>query len=218
MWGNGYYHFLTEVVPSVLTIEKPYTIHCMGSSFAIPVFRWFSISNQVSFEKPTFVNVKESLEQPYIECGNPSPQAIQLLRDRIQAKLTFVRTRGILIFRKEPVRAILNHTQVLEMLKRVFPHLEWATFATLSIDATAELFSQAAVIVGPHGAGLTNMLFSDSGIQIIECMPVEKPNLCYWHMSEMLQNKYDMIPCRTIDGNFQIDIEQVEPILTNCIR
>ena len=217
LWGNGYYHFLTEVLPSVISINKPYTIHCMESSFAIPVFRWFSISNNVSFEKPTFVNVKESLEQPYIECGNPSTQKIQLLRDQIRAKVTFSRKLGIIIFRKEPVRAILNHDQVLEMLKRVFPDLEWKTFNTLSIDSTAELFSQAAIIVGPHGAGFTNMIFSDSGIRIIEFMPVEKPNLCYWHMAELLHNRYEMIPCHTVNGNFHIDIENVESILTNYI-
>jgi len=207
-WGEGYYHFLTEVLPCVLFLEKPYTIHCPSSAFAIPVFRWFSVPNTVAFT-PVFDNVKEVLDQPYVECGNPSPQKIKLLRDRIQKKVQCTRTYGILIYRRESVRHIRNHDEFLTLLKRIFP-IEWKTYDLLSIDETAELFSHAAMIVGPHGAGLTNMLFSESGIPIVECMPLEKPNLCYWHLSELLQNPYFMIPCPTTFGNFQLDISAME--------
>ena len=96
-WGNGYYHFLTEVLPSVLEISKPYTIHTMKSKFAQAVFQWFDVKNTVSFDKPTFTNVKESLEQQYVECGNPSPQKVQLIRNIVQKKVTNFLTR--LIFR-----------------------------------------------------------------------------------------------------------------------
>ena len=212
LWGEGYYHFLTEVLPSVLFLDKPYTIHCPPSAFAESVFRWFSVPNKIVMAKPTFDNVKESWEQPYIECGNPSPQKLALLRDCIQKKVTFQRKYGILIQRREPVRQIINHAAFLTMLSRVFPSLEWKTFDRLSIDDTAELFSKAAMIVAPHGAGLTNMIFGDAGIPIVECMPLEKPNLCYWHLSELMGNPYWMIPLPTVGGNFTIDIDGVEPL------
>jgi hypothetical protein len=213
LWGYGYYHFLTEVLPSVLEINQPHPIYCQGSSFAIPVFRWFDIPNDVLFKKIPYVNVKYIYEQPYIECGVPSPQKINAIRAIVCKKLTFSRTKGILIYRKEAYRTIRNHEAVFTMLKKVFPHLEWVTFNSCSISDTATLFSQAALIVGPHGAGLTNMLFSDSGIRIIEFMPLNNPNLCYWHMSELLGHKYAMIPCETIATNFEIDIAAVERLL-----
>jgi len=215
LWGQGYYHFLTEVLPSVLEIAKPYTIHTMGSKFAQQVFQWFNIKNTLNFDKPTFENVKESYEQQYIECGNPSPQKIQLIRDVVCKKVSFTRTKGILIFRREAVRKILNSSDVLDMLKRVFPTLEWVVFDVLPFDETVTLFSSAAVVVAPHGAGLTNMLFSDSGIRILEFMSLQNPNLCYWHMSELLKNQYYMIPCNTENGNFQVDIPNVEALLSS---
>jgi hypothetical protein len=214
LWGHGYYHFLTEVLPSVLEIAKPYTIHTMGSKFAQQIFNWFNIKNTLNFDKPTFENVKESYEQQYIECGNPSPQKIQLIRDVVCKKVSFTRTKGILIFRRETIRRILNSSEVLDMLKRIFPTLEWVIFDTLPFDETVTLFSSASIIVAPHGAGLTNMLFSDSGVQIIEFMSLQNPNICYWHLSELLKNKYCMIPCVTENGNFQIDIPNVEKLLT----
>jgi len=213
LWGYGYYHFFTEVLPSVLEINQPHPIYCKASSFAIPIFRWFDVPNDVLFQKIPSVNVKIIYEQPYIECGTPSPQKIDLIRSIVCKKLTFTRTKGILIYRRETYRRILNHDAVLDMLKRVYNHLEWVSFDLCSISDTAVLFSQAAMIVGPHGAGLTNMVFSDSGIDIIEFMPLKHPNLCYWHLSELLRNKYRMIPCETIANNFEIDIVTVESLL-----
>lgn len=82
-----------------------------------------------------------------------------------------------------------------------------------SIQETVELFSKAKIIVGPHGAGFTNMLFSPNGITIIEFMDLNNPNICYWHLSEMLQNKYYMIPCKMTNKKFFIDLAEIYEIL-----
>jgi capsular polysaccharide biosynthesis protein len=143
------------------------------------------------------------IEAPFVECGNPSPYKLQLLRDKITKKVTFEKTHGILIHRQKN-RRLLNETDVLARVKQLYPHLIWVVFDSLSTDDTAKLFSKAAVIVAPHGAGLTNMIFSPEGTEIIECMPIEQPNACYWHMAEMLQNPYRMIPCHI--QNYQCDM------------
>jgi capsular polysaccharide biosynthesis protein len=96
--------------------------------------------------------------------------------------------------------------------------LEWVVFDVLSFADTVTIFSSAAIIVAPHGAGLTNMLFSDSGIPIIEFMSLQNPNICYWHLSELLKNKYYMIPCITENRNFNIDISNVEELLKNNVK
>ncbi len=207
-WGEGYYHFLTEVLPSVLEIDRPATIHCHASAFATPIFRWFDIMNPVVFAKPPTIRVKHIYEQPYIECGNPSLQKIEALRKIVLKKVSFTKTKGILIKRKESYRQILNHDAVFAFLKTVRPDLEWVCFDSLSFSDTVALFSQASLIIAPHGAGLTNMLFSGPGTSIVECMPVENPNLCYWHLSELLGHRYTMIPCPTQGAsNFIIDVE-----------
>ena len=94
-------------------------------------------------------------------------------------------------------RRIFNEADLLRALRGRFPDLEWVVFDLLSAADTARLFAKAAVIAGPHGAGFANMLFSGSGTQIIEFMPLEQPNLCYWHLAEMLGNPYLMIPGRS---------------------
>lgn len=131
-----------------------------------------------------------------MECGNPSPEKIAVIRDVVTAKLRFKKALGILI-RRDRTRRILNEAALLRQLQARYSELQWVVFDRLSVTDTATLFSQAAVIAGPHGAGFVNMLFSGPGTQIIEIMPLEQPNLCYWHLSEMLGNPYVMIPTRS---------------------
>jgi hypothetical protein len=151
--------------------------------------------------------------QPYIECGNPSLEKIEIMREIISQKVVFEKRIGILIRRTESYRNIVNHDDVLAMLRRVHPGIEWRVFTSETIPTTAEWFSQAKIIVAPHGAGLTNMLFSPAGIPIVEFMPSSNPNICYWHLSEMLRHSYHMIPCREVGKNLWVDIADTTHIL-----
>jgi hypothetical protein len=191
-WGTEYYHFLTEVLPSVLFLSKRYPtarIHLKESTFTEPMFRWFGVSNPITPRlSPTSIQV----QCPYVECGNPSPEKIDLLRSVIESKLTFTQTHGILI-RRHKTRTIDNESEVFAQLQMRYPTLEWVVYDHLSPSETASLFSKAAIIAGPHGAGFTNMLFSAKGIQILEFMPISEPNICYWHLAELLGNRYTLI-------------------------
>jgi capsular polysaccharide biosynthesis protein len=206
-WTNTYYHFLTEALPAILSIQSNerrihQPIACLKSSFCIPISRWFGIENDIIHELPKYT--KEIVTLEFVECGNPSPQKIQLLRFVIEQKLSFEKKIGILIYRRENNRKVLNHDELLQMLKKKYSDVEWVVFDLLPIEETTILFSKARMIVGPHGAGFTNMIFAPKGIDIIEFMDTDNPNICYWHLSEMLGNKYHMIECKTINSNFAI--------------
>ena len=212
-WGNTYYHFFTEVLPSVLFINTPNAIlSCHHAPFVQPMLRWFGIQNDIVFGPPE--NARTVLTQPYIECGNPSPEKIHLLRNVIEKRVEMKPEIGIFIYRQEYTRKVLNPDYVIDMLKRVYPGLEWHVFDRLDVDSTAKLFSRAKIIVGPHGAGLTNMLFAPRNIHIVEFMPLESPNVCYWHLSEVLGNKHFVIPFLTVNTQFTIDdVEALMPSL-----
>ena len=188
-----------------------YPILCNKAGFTENIIRYFGVSNQIIYDIPD--NVAEIVKQPYIECGNMSPEKITLLRNKLHPTVIFEKNIGIFIFRKENYRNIINHNEVLEMLKIKYDNIEWIVFNSLSFEETVNLFSKAKIIVGPHGAGFTNMLFSPNEITIIEFMSIDSPNVCYWHLSEMLDNKYYMIPCITSNQNFIVDIDEVEQLL-----
>ena len=217
-WGYGYYHFLTEVLPNILEINLSHDILLNYCTFAEPIIQWFDISNNLIYnvDKRQY---KSELIQPIVECGVPSLRKIQLLRTVIERKLTLKSEIGILIFRREILRQILNLKGTFEMLKEVFPTIEWFIFDTMSIDKTADLFSKAKIIFAAHGAGLTNSIFSPTGTVIYELMPAEKPNLCYYHLSEMLGHKHYIIPHSTnVNQQFAVNTARVSKLIKESLN
>lgn len=199
-WCTEYYHFLTEVLPNTLFLYKKYptsAILCTKSRFTEDMFRWFGIQGYVVEKNyPSAVRAYAT----FAECGNPSREKIEILRTVVESKLTFDTTIGILI-RRHKTRMIQNEDELFEQCQQKFPELQWVIYDILSPNDTANLFSKARIIVAPHGAGLTNMIFSKRGISVYEFMPLDEPNLCYWHLSEMLGNTYTMIPTAWSDSN-----------------
>jgi capsular polysaccharide biosynthesis protein len=213
-WNYNYYHFITEALPSILFLNKQiahYPVLCPPSAFCRALFHFMDIDNEIMHKIPSTVDIR--FKQLYVECGNPSPEKIALLRDVICPKVTFEPSIGIFLLRKESIRSIINHDETLDMLKIVFSDMEWRVFVAESIPDTVDLFRKAKLIVAPHGAGLTNMLFSAKGTPIIEFMPVDSPNICYWHLAELLENPYHMIGCNTLNKQMIVDIEETTKIL-----
>jgi hypothetical protein len=199
-WSTEYYHFLTEVLPNAIFLQKRHPharIFVRESVFTEPMFRWFGLTN---FITPRVTAMSKQWVCPFVECGNPSPEKIQLLRSIILQKVTFQQTHGILM-RRHKTRVLENEEEVFHSLQSKYPHLQWVIYDVMSPTDTADLFSKAKIIIGPHGAGFTNMLFSAPGLHVIEFMPLSEPNLCYWHLSECLGHQYTMIPLESTSSS-----------------
>ena len=102
---------------------------------------------------------------------------------------------GIYIRRNEHERRVLNNNEIINYLKSTYINIEWIIFESLNMLETIKLFNKASIVISPHGAGLTNMLFCKEGIKIIEFMPYSDPNECYNHLAQMLHHNYNCIVC-----------------------
>lgn len=79
-------------------------------------------------------------------------------------------------------RGIANEQELLEALKPLgfrTVHCE-----TLSIAEQATLFESADVVLGPHGAGLTNTVFCQPGTLVVELFNAHMA-ACFWTISEL---------------------------------
>jgi hypothetical protein len=85
----------------------------------------------------------------------------------IQGRVGGGRRRRILISRGDaPGRSILNEDAVEDRLaERGFERLH---LARMPVDDLVRVFANAEIVLGPHGSGLTNILFSPPGTRIIE--------------------------------------------------
>jgi capsular polysaccharide biosynthesis protein len=86
-------------------------------------------------------------------------------------------TRGV----RKNTRRVENEAEVLRALApRGF---ETVDPGSLSVAEQIRLFSEAEVVVGAHGAALTNLVFCPAGAAVVELFPPDYVNVCFWALA-----------------------------------
>lgn len=90
-----------------------------------------------------------------------------------------------------PRRRVVNEDDVVAVLDR-------HGFVTVSMDAMtvaeqAAQFAAAEVVVGAHGAALTNLVFARPGTHVVELLPANDPKPLYWHLAAQTGAVYDVL-------------------------
>jgi len=100
--------------------------------------------------------------------------------------------RKIYISRADaPTRRVTNEPEVVEMLgRRGFEVLE---LAALPLAEQVRAFAEAKLIVGPHGAGLTNIVFAASNATVVDLHPRDEINHALWVEASALGLKYALL-------------------------
>ena len=97
-------------------------------------------------------------------------------------------------------RRILNEDELINFLE---PYgFERIILESLSVVEQAELFSQAKMIIAPHGSGLTNLVFCQPGTQVIELFSPNYVYHCYWWISNLVGLDYYYLLGETLPGYF----------------
>lgn len=106
-----------------------------------------------------------------------------------------------------------NHDEILHRLRQAFPDHEVMDFDSdaLSVRQQIDLFSQAKVIVGAHGSGLANMVFSAPGTHILELMPQKTVFPVFWHLAKSLDMSYRLhaVPGVSKYDNFSVPADEI---------
>lgn len=109
--------------------------------------------------------------------------------------------RKIFISRKDAFnkRRILNEDKIFKMFaKKGFKRYE---LSSMSVAEQILLFQQADIIVGEHGAGLTNCLFCKSGTKIIEIFQ-KLIDSCFWWITQVMDLDYMCIQTVPVNGDY----------------
>ena len=204
IWGSNYYHFITEELPNLIKLSLydpslPIIINTNNKYIEelLDLLK-FKIKNPIIKNDPSILyKIKECYITNISLSGKPSCHELLLAKNLLEENSLLKQESsseiGIIIKRTEHERKIINHDEMVFYLRTKYPTIEWIEFQSLSVIETIKLFNRAKIIIGPHGAGLTNMLFAKKGIKIIEIMPYSDPNECYHHLTNMLEHKYNCI-------------------------
>lgn len=117
-------------------------------------------------------------------------------------------------------RRIVNEEEVVNYLQKL--GFRSVKLETMSVAEQASCLAAAKVVVAPHGAGLTNLVFCSPGTKVIEIFsPIYVPT-CYWTISNLceLEHYYligdlfdDGITKNPIHQNMQLDLKSLEKLM-----
>ena len=85
------------------------------------------------------------------------------------------------------------------------------------------IFKKAGMIVGAHGGGLANILWSSIGTKVIEVLPVtsaadgRRARVCYASIAGSLGLDYTMIPVENeeFDGPIEVPLDDLTAAIIN---
>ena len=225
--SNNYYHTLVDNLPRLLALHQPrladVPIQVLVPSDLQPVERYFldrllpphvrvgvvdggPLFRLESLIQPTFLSRQMSgfLPRGWLDFFLPR---VLPNRPRNRHRRIYVTRRASRVGRR-----ILNEAELLSVLAR--HGVESHALESMSIEAQIELFYDAELVVAPHGAGLTNLLFAERA-NVIELHPAPKIMPHYFFLSRALGHRYGYVcgDAAHRHSDFSVDVPQVSRLL-----
>jgi len=235
--NSGYYHWLVEYLPKIRLLEfytketghKPTLIvNSNPSNFVKDSLKavgygpneyeeWeggdVQISNLVVPLHRTHVFDHYKPEQSNY---NLSRKDLYWLRNRIRSKID--RTGGdrkIYISRQKAKNKKVTNYDEVESIITGFG-FETYVLEDISFRRQVELFAEAEVIMGPHGAGLANMIFAEDPL-VIEMVPEDTLRPYFYFISEVMDFDHEPIITEAEDRNLIVDVDTLRVHLESLL-
>jgi len=236
--GRGYYHWMFDVLPRIqLLIEAGYNfdridkflINNYISRFHIETLNMIGIPRNKIIESQLNPHLQaETLIVPSLvgDTGSVPGYACNFLRNQFLPKISKNNNHAERIYVNRGQvghRRVVNEPEIVNVLKQY--GFESIALETFSLTEQIALMASAKVVIAPHGAGLTNIVFCDPGTKIIEFLYPAAVNVMYWTISEEMKFDYyylmaeGEIPPENVNpylnlNDMTIDIDKLKKLLS----
>ncbi|WP_170865596.1 glycosyltransferase family 61 protein [Wenxinia saemankumensis] len=124
------------------------------------------------------------------------PELLRPVRDAIAPADASQPFRRIFITRaRARFRRLRNEAEIGELLDRY--GFETVALEDLGFRDQVALMRQARVVLAPHGAGLTNVMFCREGTHVAEIASPDFPNPNFYALSAAMGHRYHLVPARS---------------------
>ncbi len=205
MAGAGmYYHWMIDVLPRLFLLKSTGLLSSVDKLIAscAQKFQRESLDSlgipkgmilDPGISKKFYVQAEELVVPSLVGyLDQPSRWVAQQWQAQFKSwfpSLRQVTNRKIFISRRLTTgRKLLNEDQIWNYLEPL--GFELVELENMDFKAQLKLFNQCQTIVAPHGSGLTNILFCQSGTKVIDLMSPYWVNPCYALISEHCQLDY----------------------------
>ena len=223
-WTWMYFHWLTDALTRLVAFDQlgPEVYILLPESYKeypYIVDSLHFLGYQYSWFKPASRTKIKSLILPSHTAspGNYNSFLLNKLRSKFLNNQKQA-TRQIYISRKKASqRFITNEVEVIDLLK--LHGVEIHCFEDYSFQQQVDLMNQTFILIGLHGAGLTNMLFMQQGGKVLEFRNLgDAKNNCYFAMASDLHHAYYYLQCKGDKGdtssvNITVDCKALKKML-----
>ena len=242
--GNNYFHFLFDIIPKIILLEKKNLLKDINlfllpnikdwqktilSSFGIGekqllnsnIFRHVEAEKIYAVDHPWYMkgfvnyeikNIPEwvvfSLREKFLNYSKKIPIAEKIFIDRSDSLYNHCK--------------LTNNKEIIDFLTE--NNFKSYQVSKLNFFEQVYLFKNAKIIVGPHGAAFSNIIFSDPGLKIIELIPKNHPSIKCKKFSDLLGFKYTRVNLDLINnqnknktGDMKISISHLSEILKDVL-
>ena len=201
--ADNYYHWMFDILPRFEILQKSgltadyYVINSTNrfqkeslQVLNIPIERIFNPTKSTHIEADELI--VPSLLGPAFRM-TPQPQACKYLRSTFLPRVKAQKAHRALYITRDDARnrCVINEAEVKAEVTSL--GFEVVSLSNVPVLQQVELFSEANIVVGPHGAGFTNAVFCPPDAVLIEFIP-KKPWIdCYERLARFVGMRYDSI-------------------------
>ncbi|MDP4266552.1 MAG: glycosyltransferase family 61 protein [Bacteroidota bacterium] len=234
-WYKGYFHWITETLPRLYIIKEKLREYVLLlpedlCKFHLDSIAPFNFKNIFLIPGKNYVKIENLILPSHTApTGNYNEFLINKVRefylDFFKTNISIKTSKRIYISRaKAARRQIENEEQVKTLLKN--KGFDIIYFEELTFAEQLLISNNADIMLGLHGAGLTNMLFMKPGTNVFELrFENDSHNLCYFSLASALNLNYYYQFCNTAEkgmdthtGNINVDLEALEKNIDLIIK
>ncbi|MCX6875054.1 MAG: glycosyltransferase 61 family protein [Verrucomicrobia bacterium] len=198
--GTNYYHWITDGLTRLIYLpffpaETGILVPSGMAAFAQDSLKLLGLWERVRVTEGRHLEIENYwFAGPMVLSGCANPLGMKWLRDVYGLPSEGGSGhRKIFVSRRGTKRDLTNMNDI----ERVLAAEGWDVLepGELSFREQIETFRDARVIVGLHGAGMTNLLWAPIGVRVLELMPRTFRNGCYEAISLVLGHRHEVLLC-----------------------
>ncbi|MCW2751985.1 MAG: hypothetical protein JWR83_3095, partial [Aeromicrobium sp.] len=199
--GSGnYYHFLLDVLPRFGVFEETMPGRRADGLYVPSDGQWQrDLLALVGLDGYPIIQTQKhravSADHLVVPClPNPkevAPRAtVEWLRSRLTAQDVTDKPKRIYVTRGSApnTRRMVHEDALMPLLEeRGFVRIEPGG---MSVRDQIDHYAAAEVVVAPHGAALTNLVFASPGVRVLEIFPAAYVNTCFWAITASIPDAH----------------------------
>jgi hypothetical protein len=196
---DGFFHFMFESLPAAMASFEKYPKAKFLVANNSPVYV-LDFARLLLDEDPIKIDGAVRVSKLIVSGKTPYSGFVQ--RAELNRIKTFFEKRctnekselKIYISRiKDKRRCLENETELEKQLISI--GFQSFLLQEMAVIDQIKLFQRAKLVIAPHGAGLSNLIWCNAGVRVIEIFPFKPRNDCYARLSINLDLAYEYVVC-----------------------